>query len=592
MNFFIVISVNILVNVIQPSDSFSIIDTITTRNTYWTTSLLQSSRSNNNNINNNSSNNNNKASTSFNDAFLNSLENTGNNNPNDHNTITSGTIGTNIGKNNKNETNIKSIDNNATTMDNNNNYNDDLLVVDPPPDSLAALRDLATMNVANFLATFSHPPSIEDGVDDDNHEGNKEQLYMDYRNSQNYNYVTSSQPSIRPTGTSCSNANTSYAAGTNTSNVITNTITSKDQQGTKIQSKTIHWDVYICQSKQCIDRGASATLDSFQALVPSMPISFDDSSNDATINTKSSSPTTATTTKTSSTTTITIHPAILSKSKSKGPNIRVIQRTPPYKAFEVNNVNDIDKVYHILTKYMNISNISKQTKDCLKYTYQGNLNLQKNELSEAIQSYNMALEELYRVDNDANAVNTKTTNQEKDIDQEGMILLLRATAYLKRAFQHQEVLRQTVSDLGMTVSDPLQLGKLYSIAEEHPSLANTIFHKVILDAKAQDKKFRLTKYRHGLYEYSLLHAAQDSLKSTQLLPHHAKTWLRAGDALAELRKLKESALYYEKAMELDPTLRSRLEPVIDRLIRSQEFLDKARGWWSSDTLRLALDVAN
>lgn len=132
---------------------------------------------------------------------------------------------------------------------------------------------------------------------------------------------------------------------------------------------------------------------------------------------------------------------------------------------------------------------------------------------------------------------------------------------------------------------------MYSVAESNPSLAKGIFQKVMMDTKAQDKKFRLTKYRHGLYEYSLLHAAQDSLRSTQLLPHHAKTWLRAGDALAELRKLKESALYYEKAMELDPTLRGRLEPVIERLNRSQEFLDRARGWWSSDTLRLALDVA-
>lgn len=135
------------------------------------------------------------------------------------------------------------------------------------------------------------------------------------------------------------------------------------------------------------------------------------------------------------------------------------------------------------------------------------------------------------------------------------------------------------------------MGKLYSIAGSNPSLAKGIFQKVTADTKAQDKKFRQTKYRHGLYEYSLLHAAQDSLRATQLLPHHAKTWLRAGDALAELRKLKESALYYEKAMELDPTLRGRLEPVIERLNRSQEFLDRARGWWSSDTLRLALDVA-
>ena len=361
-----------------------------------------------------------------------------------------------------------------------------------------------------------------------------------------------------------------------------------------------------------MERGAAATLDSFQALVPLNPQSpctstmlqeeeeygqdlYNEkngatptttttaaaSSNTATArepfhstyNEKSSTTISSSTSLSSqTTTTINIHPAILSRSKSKGPNVRCIQRTPPYKAFEVNNVNDIDKVYRILTKHMAITNISKKAKDCLKYTYKGNAHLEKNELSQAIQSYNTALEQKYD-------------------SQEGIILLLRATAYLKRAFQHQEVLRQTVADLGMTVADPVVLGKLYSLAEANPSLAKCIFHKVSMDAKAQDKKFRLTKYRHGLYEYALLHAAQDSLRSTQLLPHHAKTWLRAGDALAELRKLKESALYYEKAMELDPTLRSRLEPVVDRLNRSQDFLDRAKGWWGNDTLRLALDVA-
>ena len=141
------------------------------------------------------------------------------------------------------------------------------------------------------------------------------------------------------------------------------------------------------------------------------------------------------------------------------------------------------------------------------------------------------------------------------------------------------------------VPDPVSLGRLYQLAAQHPSLAKPLFHKVLMDGKVMDKKFRQTKYRHGLYEYALLHAAQDSLRSTQLLPHHAKTWLRAGDALAELRKLKESALYYQKAIELDPTLRERLEPVIERLERSQQFLEKAKGWYSSDTLRLALDVA-
>lgn len=221
---------------------------------------------------------------------------------------------------------------------------------------------------------------------------------------------------------------------------------------------------------------------------------------------------------------------------------------------------------------MGIEHISHQARDCLKYTYEGNAYLEQNSLGDAIACYNSALATNYQ-------------------PQKGILLLLRATAYLKRAFAHQAELRKTVNDLSACVPDPSDLGRVYQLAAQHPSLAKPLFNRVLRDSKFQDKKFRLTKYRHGLYEYALLHAAQDSLRSTQLLPHHAKTWLRAGDALAELRKLKESALYYQKAMELDPTLRDRLEPVIERLERSQQFLEKAKGWYSSDTLRLVLDVA-
>ena len=85
------------------------------------------------------------------------------------------------------------------------------------------------------------------------------------------------------------------------------------------------------------------------------------------------------------------------------------------------------------------------------------------------------------------------------------------------------------------------------------------------------------KYRHGLYEYALLHAAQDSLRSTHLLPYNAKSYLRAGDALAELRKLIKAIRYYEEAVELDPALEEgRLVPVMERLKKSCEFSDRGK----------------
>ena len=315
---------------------------------------------------------------SYNDAFLDTLENSG---------------GT---------TNKSGLNNARSFITNDDESNIDTSNIDPSPDSLTALRDIATKNVANFLATFSQPPegSTESGEN------------MAYSDENKLNGSNANQ-------------RRNNKDGSNTDPV---TVLPSISPNNNIQEpKKIHWDVYVCQSKQCLERGASATLDSFQALVPMEPMSESDKTfKDEGSNLYQSN----------TVTTIDIHPAILSRSKAKGPNVRCIQRTPPYTSFEVNNVNDIDKVYRILTKHMSIINISKQAKECLKYTYQGNSHLEKNELSDAIRSYNNALEQDYK-------------------SQEGMLLLLRATAYLKRAFQHQEILRQTVADLGETVADPL-----------------------------------------------------------------------------------------------------------------------------------------
>lgn len=351
----------------------------------------------------------------------------------------------------------------------------------------------------------------------------------------------------------------------------------------------LRWDVYVCQSKPCLERGSAATLDAFVGLCP---------------------PGAA----------VTVHPAILSRSKKggkgrEGPIVRCIatrgeEKDPTeenekirkkggvkdddgkLRAFEVQNVDSVDKVYRILTKHMEIEGIDSSAAECLKYTYKGNAHLEKGELSDAIESYDMAV---------------SSAGRNAPPQREGQILLMRATAYLKRAFRHQVELKGAVSDLADSVPDPGAVGALYGTVmaaagtgtggtDQNPSsplpLATAAFRRVASDARSADAKFRLVKYRHGLYEYALLRAARDALRSTQLLPGNARAWLRAGDALAELRKLRESARYYERAMELDPALEGTLVPVIDRLERSQDFLDKARAnGWSEDTLRLALDVA-
>ena len=175
--------------------------------------------------------------------------------------------------------------------------------------------------------------------------------------------------------------------------------------------------------------------------------------------------------------------------------------------------------------------------------------------------------------------------------QEGIVLLLRASAYLCQAETHKVELQKTVDELTDMVPAAENL-KALILATKHTPLANSILTKVLHEGKRQEVQFRQTQFRHGLYQYALLHAAQDSLRATELLSSYPTSWLRAGEILSGLWKLKESTQYYERAIALDNSLQPGLAPVIERLKKRQDLLERARAYgWPEDTLRLALDVA-
>ena len=211
----------------------------------------------------------------------------------------------------------------------------------------------------------------------------------------------------------------------------------------------------------------------------------------------------------------------------------------------------------------------------MQYKYKANGFLEAGKVSLAIEAYQKAL--------DAATA---------DPQQEGVILFLRAAAYLQRAAQHRNELKDIVQDLIAMVPSPPTLVSLLDVAYHASPLSAAVFRRILLDSERQDWHFRGTQYRHGLYQYALLQAAQDALRATQVLPNFASAWVRAGDILGELWKLSEAVSFYERAMALDATLRPTLLPVIARLQRRQELLAEARTYrWSEDTLRLALDVA-
>lgn len=75
------------------------------------------------------------------------------------------------------------------------------------------------------------------------------------------------------------------------------------------------------QSKQSLERGGSATLDAFVGLSPPE---------------------------------VRVIPAILPKTKAKGPCVRCIAVNDVDDCLEISNVDSVDKVYRILTRHMRV----------------------------------------------------------------------------------------------------------------------------------------------------------------------------------------------------------------------------------------------
>ena len=257
--------------------------------------------------------------------------------------------------------------------------------------------------------------------------------------------------------------------------------------------------------------------------------------------------------------------------------------------------------------------------ECLKWKYKGNSHLEAGKIQLAIDAYNKSLEKC------------------NDKKQEGIILLLRASAYLQQAQSQKQALQITVQEWELPDSDEIQATQALlqlavssssspsppkettpisnkknndddddlSSVEKRPAeaaeaaatfeggLANSLLMKLQNDGIRQQGELRQIQYLHGLYQYSLLRAAQDSLRSVELLPNYCTSWLRAGELLSELWKLKESRQYYEQALTLDASLGPNLEAIVNGIKRRQDLLDQVQAQkdWPEDSLRLALDIA-
>jgi hypothetical protein len=301
--------------------------------------------------------------------------------------------------------------------------------------------------------------------------------------------------------------------------------------------------------------------------------------------------------------TITAHPVIFQNNnkqqqKGKGHTVRCVQRTSTtgemISALEVTNVDSVDKVYRIMTEHMKLNGINIKICDCMTLYIEANRYLEEGEINLAITMYDQALATAATISGglmNTSSSSSSSTSQPQ-LPLRGSILMKRARAYQRRATNHRLILRSLVKDLSDTSPPIKSIMMLYQSTMANSQLSSSIFTRIASDSKVQSAKFKQVKYRHDMYEFALLHAVQDSLESTQLLSHNVNSWLLAGECLAELRKLKESNMYYQRALEIDPSMKEKLESVMEKNRCSQEFMDTARtSGFSGDTLRLAIDVA-
>ena len=328
--------------------------------------------------------------------------------------------------------------------------------------------------------------------------------------------------------------------------------------------------------------------------------------------------------------------------------------------------------------------IAHEACECLKWKYKGNEYVESGEMKLAIDAYNEALEicEDYAASTASDPNTAANSNSIVLKQQEGIILLMRASAYLQQAHLHKEELQQAMAedDLRLPSSEtllallsgalspsppvtpsdsssspnaaaddeigiedgtasgtkandsavagatdnstlegvngisesgsdtdnvheqlPLSSSSHGSIDaqsrthENDPQIAVrlSVLRKLQSNGIIKEAQLRKIRYRHGLYQTSLLRAARDTLRATEVLPDYSKAWLRAGELLSDLWKTKESKQYYEKALLIDGSLEESLGPVLEGLEERQELVDRARANnnWPDDSLQLALDIA-
>lgn len=298
--------------------------------------------------------------------------------------------------------------------------------------------------------------------------------------------------------------------------------------------------VFVCTNRWCREKGSDATMATFQFLCPAD---------------------------------VQVQSVNCLGRCNKGPNARILTKSG--KFVEASAVRSVDSIVDLLQTHLDI-NVNITSAEVLRLNYEGNIQLRAGNVDAAIDNYSHAL-------------------SLGDGEQEGVLLVMRGTALLQRAYdcrmRYKEIMslsRDVLPSFEGTYAVVDAFSRLHPAVSSRAILllltrANDIFLDVDQSPMWTEAKLNWPEAREGkvvstgtelldkarfswaLYEHALAAALEDVLLATIVIPGFAQAWRRAGDVFTELRIFLSAIKYYEVAMHLDASLSAQLVPTVDRL---------------------------
>lgn len=318
--------------------------------------------------------------------------------------------------------------------------------------------------------------------------------------------------------------------------------------------------IFVCTNKFCREKGSDATMAAFTFLTPE---------------------------KTS-----VVSVNCLGRC-NKGPNVRILTSSGEF--VEASMVRSVETVVDLLQTHLKLQ-VNVTSAEVLRLNYEGNVNLRSGNVDEAIDCYDRALDL-------------------RDKEQEGVLLVMRGTALLQRAYSARLRYKDIIAVADRILPTAESIGFVFNaLSCVHPLLKLRISLELMLrvdgifnsldsspmwaelknqwpeskdgsggpgqTVKSGEEMINKAVFAYSLYEYSLLRALSDLLKATLVLPGFAQAWRRAGDALVEMRLYRPAIEYYDVAVRLDEALGDVLLPAIERLKLTERFVEnaEAKGW--------------